>query len=95
MEFQDIRAIVEIPTGADFNESHTVIQEVNIYLRFDWILLGVHERGWHQETGRSTTVYILGHRNTNPLYFKREDFLGDWKGYYKEPTTVIVPDIPF
>lgn len=59
------KSIQEVVTGGSFNDSAKTMVEVNAYLELGWELIAVHARGWRDETTLETTVYILGHIESN------------------------------
>jgi hypothetical protein len=95
MNVQEFEVIMEIATGGDFNDSHKIIEKVNVHLQVGWVLLGIHERGWNSETALLTTVYILGHKNRQAAQYFWDASTKTWIGRIKDSPQIDVPNIPF
>lgn len=93
--YEGIQSIVEVITGADFNTSSQSTYEVNLYLSTGWRLLAIHSRGWNHETSQQSTVYVLGHENTQAPHFRYNHMDRTWDMYNPPPVHANVPKIPF
>jgi spore coat polysaccharide biosynthesis protein SpsF (cytidylyltransferase family) len=94
MELRDFQTIIEIVSGADFNESQQIAQGVSIHIQNGWSLIAIHERGWKSESAQMTTVYILGHPSKTPNRWKFSYATNQWE-YSVMTTPYKLPDIPF